>query len=209
MKSNYDELIKQFIDASGIKHVDLKSKSFLEDFSNWLKERKAMGEKYVAIISELGAFKDSLQCAEVNKGVEDSVTLPYHTKLLTPYIDKSMVDESERLITANFSIDTKRVMPFISTDEVKMASISNDAIRTYMTQNPYDARMLDGWDLLHNSRRSNVVVGLYGNESDKDRSKKKDMLMRFRHQLVNNFREVECVLNGEYFCFVGSKQNKR
>ena len=209
MKSNYDELIKQFLAACGTKHIDLKSKSFLEEFSNWLKERKEVGEKYVSIISNFELFKDNSKCAEVNKGIEDSVTLPYHTKLLTPYIDVNRVDDPNRVIDADFSIYKNNKLPIISTKDVKIQVIPNNRIMTYMTQNPYDSQMLEGWNNLQNSGRNNIVVGVYGKEYDKDKSKKKDMLLRFRKQLDNNFREIEYVLNDEYFCVIGTKQKTR
>ena len=208
MKSNREELIKQFVLARGIERVDLSSQSFLQEFSNWLKERKKVGEKYISFISSLGLFKDNSKCAEINKGIDDSVTLPYHTRLITPYIDIDTIGDSQRIINANFSVNKQYTTPIISTQEITMKVISNREIKTYMTQNPYNTNMLEGWSHLHNSKYNNIVVGVYGKEYDKDKATKKDMLLRLRKQLNNNFKEVEYVLNDDYLCVIGSKENK-
>lgn len=208
MKSNREELIKQFVLARGIKHTDLGSQSFLKEFSNWLKEQKEIGDKYISFISNFGLFNNSVRCAEVNKGIEDSVTLPYNTRLLSPYIDINKISEPSRVINANFFVYKNYNTPIISTKEVKMEVIPSDKIKTYMTQNPYDSNMLNDWSCLHNSKRNNIVVGVYGKEYDKDKNEKKDMLLRFRKQLNNDFREIEYVLNDDYFCVIGSKENK-
>ena len=71
MKNNREELIKQFIAAKGIKDVDVESKTFLEEFSSWLKERKAIGNKYIEWLKKFGLFQDSTKCAEVGKGIHD------------------------------------------------------------------------------------------------------------------------------------------
>lgn len=208
MKSNREELIKQFVLARGIERVDLSSQSFLQEFSNWLKERKKVGEKYISFISSLGLFKDNSKCAEINKGIDDSVTLPYHTRLITPYIDIDTIGDSQRIINANFSVNKQYTTPIISTQEITMKVISNREIKTYMTQNPYNTNMLEGWSHLHNSKYNNIVVGVYGKEYDKDKATKKDMLLRLRKQLNNNFKEVEYVFNDDYLCVIGSKENK-
>lgn len=209
MKSNREELIRQFVVAKNIKNVDLNSKSFFEEFSNWLKERKGIGEKYISIISRFGLFKDSFQYAEVGKGLQDSVTLPYNTKLLTPYIDENMISNPNRVINANLSVYKNDVFPFISTEEVKIQVVPNNKISTYMTQNPYNNHIIDGWDELHNSGYNNIIVGMYGSEYDKDKQEKKDMLLKLRRKLERNYTELEYVINDEYFCVVGTKQRKR
>ena len=206
MKSNREELIRQFVAAKNIKQVDLNSKSFLEEFSNWLKERKEAGDKYLSIISRFGLFKDNSKCAEVGKGIEDSITLPYNTKLLSPYIDVNMISNPNRVIDADLSVYKNDTFPIISTKEIKIQVVPNSKIATYMTQNPYNNKMIEGWNQLHNSGYNNIVVGIYGNEHDKDKHEKKDMLLRLRRKLNGNFTELEYVFNDEYFCVVGTEK---
>ena len=206
MKNNREELIKQFIAAKGIKDVDVESKTFLEEFSSWLKERKAIGNKYIEWLKKFGLFQDNTRCAEVGKGIHDSITLPYHTKLLTPYIDDNIVNNSDRVIKAKFLINPKMKAPTISTEDITLKVVSNKEISTYMTQNPYGNILPDNLEHLHNSGYNNIVVGVYGNTNDKDIEEKKEMLRRFKSKLEGNVKDFDITINDDYFYVIGSKE---
>lgn len=207
MNSDYRELFNQFIAARGIKNPDVHSELFMREFFYWIKERKVIGNKYLSNISDFGLFRDSVCCAEVNKGIDDSITLPYHTKLVTPYIDANMIDDPERIIDGNFYINKNHNLPIVSSNEVKIRVIPSCDIMTYMTQNPYNSNMLDGWDILHNSGRNNIIVGIYGNSYDKDRQDKLEMLLNFK-RMLKNIKEIDYTLGDEYFYVLGSSSKR-
>ncbi len=207
MKNNYSELFNQFIAARGIENSDVYSDTLMRDFFDWIKERKTIGNKYLSHISDFGLFRDSSCFAEVNKGVDDSVTLPCHTKLVSPYIDKSIIDNPERIVDGKFYIDKKHVLSIVSTKDIKLRVISNGEIMTYMTQNPYNSDMLDGWDVLHNSGRNDIIVGVYGNTYDCDRQEKIENLLLFKKKL-NHVREFDYTFCDEYFYAIGSSSRR-
>ena len=208
MKSNYSELVKQYIDAKAIKDSDISSETFEKDFVEWIKERYEMGKKYLSILKRCDMFKDSFKCAEVSKGIDDSITLDYHTRLVTPYIDIDMIDNPSRIIDGDFSVNEKHVLPIISNEEIKLKVIPNKEVKTYMTQNPYSDGLLEGWDALHNSGSNNVIVGIYGNINDSDKQRKIDMLTSFKRKLKDGYREVRFSFDDEYYHIIASNEEK-
>lgn len=208
MENSYIELFKQFCAARGIDKISGSFEVFEREFSGWLKEQKETGNEYLSIIKKFNLFSSNNKCAEVNKGVEDSITLPFHTKLITPYIDDTFINESDRIIGGNLYVNKTHIVPVITSDAVNMMVIPREQIRTYMTQNPYSFDMIDGWDVLHNSGRSDIIVGVYGNVNDSDREKKIESLLQFKRKLNGMYREFNYVINDKYFYVVGSAESK-
>ena len=207
MKNNYKELLNQFKNARGVKNIDVNSAEFIKDFSNWIEERQMIGKRYLNRIKKLGLYQDSLHCAEVNKGINDSITIGDNTKLITPYIDSSLLYDSNRVIEGDFYVNKQYVFPFVSNDDVLMKVISSKDVNTYMTNNPYSFDMIDGWDALNNSRHNDIIVGVYGNAYDKDRQDKIEELLRFRKRL-RNISEIDYTIGDRYFYVVASSKNK-
>ncbi len=208
MENSYMELFKQFCAARGIDKIECSFEDFEREFSGWLSEQKEIGNEYLSIIKNFNLFSGNSKCAEVNKGIEDSITLPFNTKLITPYIDDTSINESDRVIDGNLYINKIHIVPVLTSDTVKMMVIPREQIKTYMTQNPYSFNMLDGWDALHNSGRSDILVGVYGNVNDSDREKKIENLLQFKRRLNGLYREINYVINDKYFYVVGSAKNK-
>ena len=206
MKNSYVELFKQYCAARGIDKIQCSFEDFERDFSSWLSEQKETGSEYLSIIKRFNLFSANDKCAEVNKSMEDSITLPFRTKLITPYIDNTSVNESDRVIDFNLYINKTHVVPVITSDTVNMMVVPREQVKTYMTQNPYNFDMIDGWDILHNSGRSDIIVGVYGNTNDKDRQQKIDSLVQFKRKLNGLYREFNYVINDKYFYVVGSTE---
>ena len=118
-----------------------------------------------------------------------------------------MVDNPDRIISANFLVNTNMKAPVISNDDIALKVITNQEIVTYMTQNPYH-NMPKNWEHLHNSGYNNIVVGVYGNVADKDQDEKKEMLLRFKNKLDNRVKSFDFTINNEYFCAIGSNKEK-
>ena len=148
MENSYMELFKQFCAARGIDKISGSFEVFEREFSGWLKEQKETGNEYLSIIKKFNLFSGNNKCAEVNKGVEDSITLPFHTKLITPYIDDTFINESDRIIGGNLYVNKTHIVPVITSDAVNMMVITREQTRTYMTQNPYSFDMINGYSLL-------------------------------------------------------------
>ena len=208
MKNSYNELFKQFCAAKGIDRIQGSFEDFKREFLGWIGERKDIGAQYMYIINNFNLFSNNNTFAEVNKSIEDSITLPFYTKLITPYIDESFIDYPERIIEGHFYVNKSRVVSIVSSPEVMMKILSKEEIKTYMIQNPYDFNTIDGWDVLHNSGRNSIIVGVYGNYLDNDRQEKIDRLLQFKNKLKGNYKEINYVLNDRYFYLLASVNQK-
>ena len=51
MEKYLNKLIEQFASARGIKHIDVNSENFINEFCQWIKENKLTSGKYLALVS--------------------------------------------------------------------------------------------------------------------------------------------------------------
>ena len=152
-------------------------------------------------------YKDDMT-AEVGKGYVDSVVKDYDTMLITPY-SKFKNIEKRRIIKANF--DVYEDVPIIKTfdGEVKLFdSIPNYIIKTYMMHNPYNNGALKNWENLHNSKQNDIIVGYYGNITDKDFIHNIKNLDEFKSKLDDDIIFDFDYQDGNYFYTIGSKRKQ-
>lgn len=209
MKKGLYELLKQFVVARGIKRPDIHSNEFMSEFYEWIKTRQAIGEEYLALIEEFNLPVKDSSCAEINKGVYDSITIDHDTTLITPYIEEKELYDPSRLIKYSLHVDSNFGFPEIKMEEGYRLIIPEHEVSTYITQNPYNQSLYKGLELLHNSNRNNIVFGVYGETSDKDIREKLNSVLRLRKELTRGYDETDMTTHGYYLYAIASEDREK
>ena len=105
------DLFKQFCRAYGIKRVDEKDPVLVRTFFEWLYEEKnEKDEFYRNLLRKMGINIDNEKTAEVGKTINDTIVLPYRTKIVTPR-EEGFEGYKNRVIVANLRFHGN--LPFI------------------------------------------------------------------------------------------------
>ena len=205
MTNYYNYLIKQYKEACGIKE-DVSLDKFLAEFDNWLNERSLCGEVYLNLLKSMGININTSDTYEIGKGNLDSIVANYsETNMITPFYDQSNF-ASDRTIVGTFGVfHSKSTLIRVNKGMFDLTTLQGNV--TCMTQNPYTSKDILNWDLLHNSGNSKIIVGIYGNTSDCDRSKKIRELKILRDKLTSDYIE-EHLINGDTYCSVVASKGK-
>jgi hypothetical protein len=199
-----DNLTNQYIEATGEIFVDFGSRQFVEIFNYWLRERKEKGETYLKFLEYMGLYGfDDEQCAETDKGYYDTVVENCRTTIITPFSEVMENRMPGRKIVKGYMSVIDELPIFY--DGVRRDFISNNYINRYMTQNPYSPELIRGWGRLHDSGNVDIIVGVYGKNSDKDKEQKLLMLQKLRREVL--FRDDKydlAYVDGWYYAAVGS-----
>lgn len=192
-----DNLIEQFISSTGISKHDLNSKEFLREFSNWVDERQLLSKNFVYLLFQMGIDISNYNTAEIGKTSFDSIGKNHYTTIITPYA---------------FGFDRRKDFiesPFVVTNNgniiISKSKEQLEAIRQYMTHNPYNEESIKNWDKLHNNGK-NIVLGIFGRPNDKDIYKKIMMLEKFKELLDNNYIEEETSVYDTYCKIIASNR---
>jgi len=205
MDEYFSNLIEQFKLATGSKNVDITSNQYASDFLIWLKNYQSLGIEYTCFLDYLGFRFTDESCAEVGKGKFDSVVKTFDTLLITTALPIKGVNP-ERIIKGNMKVfESVPVLVKYIKKGNQVIQISNDIIRTYMTQNPYNQSLITGWEDLHNSGKNNIILGIFGSIHDNDRQTKIKKLKSLKHKLTNTDYIEEYDASGDnYFYVIGS-----
>lgn len=205
MKNNFDYLIEQFKHAKGIKKADIYSKSFVSDFAAWLHERKLIGEEFISFLDYLGLSYEDANCAEIGKGDKDTIVKPYDTKIISLSGDSITDVDRDRIIVANFKVYEDNACALINNE---LTIIPNSDISTYLVHNPYSFNSINGLENLHNNNTHDIIVGIYGHCSDKDRAKKMERIELLKSKLERDYIYDSDTFEEAYYCVIGSVSNK-
>ena len=206
MEQYIKSLINRFASANGIKNPDINSKQFIDEFSQWLKSRKAIGREYTYFIDYMGFNFANPDCAEIGKSQYDSIVVPFETTIITPASKPFKGVDEKRIITGNMRVyeDVPLLVRHDTQGYNSVDQIPNDIIRTFMTQNPFGQSSIAGWGDLHNSGNNDIIVGIYGSTHDKDMNEKIKMMQALRDKLQRQFIEDMSVDGDSYFYVLGS-----
>ena len=209
MEQYIKNLIEQFRLATGNKNTDLNSDAFITEFAGWIRSRQKIGKEYTYFLDYMELRFADPDCAEIGKGVYDTVVKPFDTKLITP-ADQSFekLKMKDRIITGNMRVYEE--CPVLVRHNIKgnrLDQIPNDIILTYITQNPFSQSSISGWEGLHNSGNNNIIVGIYGNVFDKDAESKIKLIEALKSKLSSDdFKEDYSTLDDKYFYAIGSQR---
>ena len=210
MKNNVDRyldnLIVQFIQATGYKNKNVNSVGFKYEFLGWIEERKKISNKYLKLLDYMNLTEDidKESSVEVGKGKYDTIVRSFKTNRITPYVED--LDE-ERTMNAIFKVmDGQPTL--ITNNGLNIARIESNIPITFITQNPYNESLINGWSSLHNMGLNNIVVGMYGNINDKDMEQKIETLKALKDKLLREYQEEFSILDDSYCYAIASKTKK-
>lgn len=203
-KINYiylNNLIEQFKSSTGIRKIDVNSKEFIKDFSNFLNLNKSIGDEYRKFARELGLISFT-SAIEVGKGCLDTITTS-DILMITPYEEGL---KNEKLINGDFKVIES--MPIVTKDDESFI-VNTRIIDRFITQNPYSKTSIKNWESLHNVG-ANITIGVYGSLSHKDKDKKILELKEFKRKLLTDDYEEEYeTFDNMYFYAIASSRNKK
>ena len=85
MEKYLDKLLKQFMEARGIRHANVNSEEFVNEFCSWIKENKLVSWKFITLLDYMnGQTYDSFS-VEIGKGMYDSLAECTSANIITPY----------------------------------------------------------------------------------------------------------------------------
>lgn len=203
-------LLHQYIRAMGYKAIDFSSEEFIDGFNNWIKCKKELSSVYIDLLEymKLYEFSDS-NTLEIGKGKYDSVVTDFDTTIVTPYYEGIEGPAKDNIIPADFRVIKKEPLLIVKNKnkKIKKIEIAKDLKNfdvTFMTQNPYNSSSIFGWEHLHNSGDSNIIVGAYGSVYDKDKDEKIMQLKRLKDKLLLGYNDEYAVCNDNYYYVVAS-----
>ena len=207
MDKYLNNLMLQFKNATNTEHVDVNSQEFIEEFSVWLSDMKKVGDEYTQFLDYLKFSFNDFHCAEVGKGDYDSVVKSYQTTIITPCIESFSGISKDRFLSGDMQVLSGNPM-LVSIGKRGFArEIPSEVVGTYMMQNPLSYGAVSNWDILHNSRRSGIIVGAYGSIYDKDIEQKIKILEKLKLKLNNsNLIEGYTTFRDNYFYVVGTEK---
>lgn len=171
------------------------SESYMLEFIEWLYEQSKTSNKYSEFIESFGVDLDCSSTAEVEKGKYDSIALP-NTTIISLYGDTLGTDSSKLYIYQGEPI-------IVSGSNIKKGQV----VDMYVTQNPYSRGLISGWDTMHNSG-TNLCVGVFGNNYDKDKDEKLKFISQFIEKLSDDYICEYDTVENSYMCFVKSNRKK-
>ena len=198
-------LVMQYMYARGMKveNYDMDSILFIysvitkRDFKEFIEQRCEMGVEYVKYLEYLGKYIDTFSTAEIGKGLCDSVVIPHKTKddtpnettIITPYISREEIGKipngEDRVFPyyCYYGLDKNAIDTLLFThfnEITRKTEIVQPPlfVDTYMTQNPYRALNIKGWELFDSS-----IVGMFGSIQDEDKKMKLESLKYFKEKL--------------------------
>lgn len=203
--SYIENLIKQYIDATGKKDVDINSKKFIQELYKWVNERSKLNSIYLEVLKSMNVdFSDSTS-AEIGKGKFDSVVLSRGTTVITPYAEEDLKFLSiGDVIQADFKVDNGNPVLVSSNNDVKPAN----GFYHFMTHNPYDFKSLENWVKLTYLKDVSITIGIFGKKHDKDFKYKLEFLKRLRDKLTCKYNEGHNIENDNYFFAVSTRYGK-
>ena len=186
-------LLTQFNKSKGFKKIDLNSIYYFEEFSEWLETQEKISKIYRSYLHNFGLDINDSKVAEVGKGKYDSIALP-NTKIISPFGETMGKENSKLTICQDKSI-------------IVGPKSEEEFVGKFITQNPYDDKLIENWELLH-FNNNDICVGMYGSIKDKDCKKKIKVLLELKaHLLGENKLEVDTV-NDKYIAFLKSDRKK-
>ena len=194
MYLNY--LIDQFKQATGIKHIDINSETFINEFSKWLLYRQKIVDKYAQYVSSLE--KSPLMVfggVEFGKTKYDTVSEKLDLSVITRHTKG--LEHTDKLIMAA-DLVTRNGQPILLTPYKEKKSLS-DRIGVYCTHNPYFDTDITTWPLLHNMGK-NIVFGMCGSIYDRDCETKLKLLETIKAGMQQDYT-FDYIVDGDNYYY--------
>ena len=185
-------LFEQFRKAYGLKKLSVKDPVAVKAFFDWLdEEKKYQNEFYLKLLSQLNVDYKTDHTVEVGKTINDSLVVPYETKIIT---DRPEGFEENRILIGNLHF-FGNFPSLVQEDNNFVHSYPLDFYTTFMTQNPYHIKDLNGWEKFPVNYQ-NIAVGVYGDVNDADKENKEKAINNFYKQIDKSYNpQIEDVID--------------
>lgn len=205
MEKYLDKLLKQFMEARGIRHANVNSEEFVNEFCSWIKENKLVSWKFITLLDYMnGQTYDSFS-VEIGKGMYDSFAECTSANIITPYSEGLENKTNGKVIKGEFSARGFGHGPAMVTNG-KLELIDSN-INRFITHNPYTQSDIRNWEMLHNSGK-NIVVGVYGSIYDHDINKRLKQMKELKDKLLGVVSEEYGIIDDIYCYALSSKRNR-
>lgn len=204
MKEYLYYLAMQYEKATGVKCKDLISVVYSKEFSDWLRKRRGMGERYSKMLQEIGLLDlDDPYTVEVGKGCLDTLVKESSNLIITPYPKGFDIRTGRIIISPGFKVNYG-VPTLFARDDVTEKSITSNHQLIFMTQNPYTSAHIKNWEQLYNSGNSEIIVGVFGDIHDKDKAEKIRQLETIERKTQGSLAKTEETDGDTYLTVVAS-----
>lgn len=204
MKEYLYYLAVQYEKATGVKCKDLISVVYSKEFSDWLRKRRGMGEKYSKMLQEIGLLDlGDPYTVEVGKGCLDTLVKESSNAIITPYPKGFDIRIGKIIISPGFKVNYG-VPTLVTNDYVTEISLTSNHQLTFMTQNPYTSTHIKNWEQLYNSGNSEIIVGVFGDIHDKDKAEKVRQLEMIERKTQGSLAKMEETDGDTYLTVVAS-----
>lgn len=203
-------LFNQFLTATGIDENKLIYGSITSGFQDWILENKKVGNLYLKLLYEIfnEEFINRYQTIEVGKGIRDSIAINTNMTIISPYMDNEFEMNNQQIYIGDVVI--KNLYPYFI-GKIKGENICRKfryQVFNFIMHNPYSVNALFNWDYLYNGTDNNVILGVFGNNKDKDKNQKIKLLQDFNKLLVRKAKEEYAVIDDNYFLILNGVKNK-
>lgn len=214
MNGSLRDLFEQFKSSLGLYDITVNdinnNKKLLTMFDEWIKKRRELCHYFAKMLDEVGINCWDDTSVEVGKGIFDSIVIPYNSFILSKYTNEfTSLDDSldDRVIRGYLEIDDFGVPSIVYNDKVLIRD-AQDYFNTFLTFNPYTISAIRGWDRIHNSDNGNIVIGVFGDSSDKDKAQKIYHVRSIKGKLQYGYNETYASQDGNYYYIIGTKKGE-
>lgn len=192
MVSNYfKNLQTQFFRAKGYTQFGDLTGSLNDEFDMWISNMENNIKMYRKILNDLSINYNSSECVEIGKGSIDTIVKPNELIYLkTPY---------------DLSFENKNDFNFVKNE-------SDERFNSFFTHNPYIISDIARYrEIVKN--RYGVCVGVFGNNSDKDKKSKIREIQSLKATFLIDglddlIKEFDMVIDDQYFDILSIEPQK-
>ena len=211
MKGSIRDLFEQFKLSLGLHDITVndinKNKKLSSAFYEWIQKRIVLCNGFTKILDEEGINYKDETCAEVGKGIYDSIVIPYDSFILSKHADEFTSCDASRLIRGYLEINDFGFPNIINNDKLMVSNVK-DSFETFLTFNPYTISDIRDWDKIYNSNNGNIIIGVFGNSSDRDKEQKIYYVRSIKSKLQYGYNETYASQDGNYYYVVETQSEK-
>lgn len=188
-------LFKQYVSAKGPNLDNMSTREIMHEYAEFISELNILGQNYLTILESMGININDKTVVEIGKGKLDTISKD-KTTIITPYTE-GLKKDNRTVLTSEIKV-CKYIPKLLDIDGRASIDISSLNIKTFITQNPYDGLSTSNFGQLANNENYDVIIGVYGDTSDRNYMKKVEELKRLKSKLTQ-FKEKFEKQDGAYF----------
>jgi len=172
---------------------DLSKLSY--EFTEWISKNRLLAHEYLDYLKYLEVVPND-NIIEIGKGRYDSIS-NQEMEIVSPFANSLGFENSEFLIIGTIPIIEKQKEIFVANTDI------------LLTHNPYFLESIFNWSKIHNSKKYDISVGMYGSIYDKDYEEKIKILKILANQMSDDYRFDYDTDKDKYFCSLNSDRKTK